>query len=1147
MPNNEMSNGVICADKFGDVIYGGAVHGSYVKFDTMSLSGTAPYYYIGGVVAKFTATGHVKWVKRVSLYTSVTGVGTDALGNIYIAGYLTSTTYIGGLPVSWQGNNDVFVAKLDPNGNYLWAKGYGGCCEDDIKDFSVDSAGNFVFGGHFYSTTMDFGNSVTLGGGTSMSAFVAKCDANGNALWARYVDAYSTLEEIVGVNIDASGNTTIVGTSNGTSVNYGGGVINTPIGEYTIKYNSSGNVLWTKNVGGSRVTSDRNGNIYSLGTFAKDSIEFGSGVTLKNPNIGVVSNGWYYNNFFLVKYSSSGIPLWARTNDGNSGGTGEVISKDKNDNLLIAGRFFTPSFSIQGMTYADTSSSKYFMTKCDTAGNFYWIKGGSPGYITSVAPDASNNYMDGGNFSDSVKVIGNDTLFNPYKNPTMFITMLPPCGGPYANAGPDTAICLNNGIMLHAWGGQTYSWAPTTGLSDPNISNPIASPTTTTQYTVTVTNECGTTTDVMKLNVRTSPLIGIVGTNTVCSNASVVLTGSGVNTYTWMPGSFHSQIINATAPTSTVYTLTGNLGSCLGSKTFSITSLPAPNVAIIQDTACWSRPHIIKATGATSYTWSTGSHYDTTIVTTTINNKTYTVTGSDGTCSAVVTKAVPINYVAAFSGRSGQSSYCTGSASLPMDLYSNPTGAKFFWFNDNPSNGIPAQGFGTTIPAISTVVAQNTTIRVVPDYYGCKGDTASFTANVNLTATVTPVPSQALCGGSTFGGLTFTVDPPGTPISWTNNNTHIGLATGTFTGNIAPFTVPTMTNGQMVAINYVASGSLCNSTQTFSLDVEQNCVWPGDADENLVVNNTDLFPIGIKYGKSGVARVTQGNNWQGVPCWGWSDWQYPTGYNTYFADCNGNGTVDIGDTLAINLNYSLTHAARSGPPHVQSGIADVYVSFDKPQYLPGDTVNIYVSIGDFGNQQSNFYGAAFTLNYDNSKVEPGTEKFFFNDSWVGTLNQSEIKFSKIIPANGIVDASLVRTTHTDISGSGQVGTFQFILPLNLTDCQLYCSVSNSIKIDHIGNTVALSSGMDSSQFVNPTTSFNHIRNAAFSIFPNPATDKITIQSKNELGTISILNSLGENVFQSISKDVREQIDISKLPSGIYFVEVKKNRVKLIKN
>lgn len=75
-----------------------------------------------------------------------------------------------------------------------------------------------------------------------------------------------------------------------------------------------------------------------------------------------------------------------------------------------------------------------------------------------------------------------------------------------ANAGPDQSICAGENVVLSGSGGINYSWSPATGLSDPNIANPIASPTVTTSYTLTAINGNGCTDiDVITVTVSPSP------------------------------------------------------------------------------------------------------------------------------------------------------------------------------------------------------------------------------------------------------------------------------------------------------------------------------------------------------------------------------------------------------------------------------------------------------------------------------------------------------------------------------------------------------------------------------------------------------------------------------------------------------------------
>ncbi len=81
---------------------------------------------------------------------------------------------------------------------------------------------------------------------------------------------------------------------------------------------------------------------------------------------------------------------------------------------------------------------------------------------------------------------------------------------PSADAGSDTTIFFGETALLDASGGVEYSWSPTTGLSDPNSENPLATPETTTTYTVTVTTSIGCEfTDEVTVIVSTDAMVGI--------------------------------------------------------------------------------------------------------------------------------------------------------------------------------------------------------------------------------------------------------------------------------------------------------------------------------------------------------------------------------------------------------------------------------------------------------------------------------------------------------------------------------------------------------------------------------------------------------------------------------------------------------------
>lgn len=125
-----------------------------------------------------------------------------------------------------------------------------------------------------------------------------------------------------------------------------------------------------------------------------------------------------------------------------------------------------------------------------------------------------------------------------------------------ANAGPDQTVCVGSSASLTASGGTGYSWSPSAGLNDPNIYNPIATPSATTTYTVVVTSgSCTPATAVVTVVVTPGPIAAAASNVTINAGQNVTLTASGGGTYTWSNGMTDSPIVVAPQIT-TIYCVT---------------------------------------------------------------------------------------------------------------------------------------------------------------------------------------------------------------------------------------------------------------------------------------------------------------------------------------------------------------------------------------------------------------------------------------------------------------------------------------------------------------------------------------------------------------------------------------------------------------
>lgn len=172
-----------------------------------------------------------------------------------------------------------------------------------------------------------------------------------------------------------------------------------------------------------------------------------------------------------------------------------------------------------------------------------------------------------------------------------------------ANAGADQTICLGGSVQLNATGGTTYAWSPSTGLSNPNIANPDASPTATTTYVVTVTSSCGTATDdvIVTVNSVTPPELG--NDTSVCAGNTVTFDAGTYDFYAWNTGET-TQTIDATTSGTFIVTVTGS-NTCTALDSVHLTVYPLPVIHITTDTALCGTQFIITAdSGYTNYLWN---------------------------------------------------------------------------------------------------------------------------------------------------------------------------------------------------------------------------------------------------------------------------------------------------------------------------------------------------------------------------------------------------------------------------------------------------------------------------------------------------------------------------------------------------------------
>lgn len=338
---------------------------------------------------------------------------------------------------------------------------------------------------------------------------------------------------------------------------------------------------------------------------------------------------------------------------------------------------------------------------------------------------------------------------------------------PNVSAGSAQSICLNDSAQLQATGAASYTWSPTTGLSQPNIANPKASPASTTTYTVTGTDANGcVNTSTVTVTVKPLPVVNAGNDVAICLGSSVQLnaTGAGTSgTYKWVPatGLSCSNCANPLAsPTGTItYIVTGTASNlCTDTDTITVKVNTPPTVAAGANVdICTGDSTQLQATGADTYTWSPATGLSCTncpdpfakpTATTTYTTIGVDTNGCKDTASVTVTvKPLPVVTVSA-----SRIKVCENDTVQLMAIGGSP----YAWF---PNNNLSCQ---TCANPIATMQFP-TTFTVTGFLNGCS-DTATVFVDVIPKPPVSAGPDKEYCiGGSdtlhASGAKTYTWSP----------------------------------------------------------------------------------------------------------------------------------------------------------------------------------------------------------------------------------------------------------------------------------------------------------------------------------------------------------------------------------------------------
>lgn len=668
--------GAIALDNIGNVYQVGNYEGT-----ADMLAGTSNFNFTsnGGhdiFIIKYDNSGSVLWAKSLGGNDDdgSTVVKTDQDGNVFVCGIFRNTIDLdpnaGVENFISNGSTDVFILKLDPNGNFMWAKKFGGSTFDNVTGLAINLSNELFITGTF-STTVDFDPGTAQANLTNMvgtDAFVLKLDALGDFVWVKGILGLG-YDRSTGIGIDNDNNIYVGGYFDDLLDLDPGAPLNTVNAYgyndiYLIKLDPQGNFVWGNRIGNSdnnlliSMDVDHNGNVYGSGYYF-GSLDFDPG-----PNSYVLSDQGYWDGF-MFKLNADGEFQWANTIGGTDYAEVRNIRTNAAGQVFITGHFYgTANFNDAGATYNLTSSGAgddAFVASYNASGLMLWaIKfgGSSNDSGEQLAVDDIGNVYSSGFYLDIIDLDPQAGIAN-YSSTgqeEVYIVKHGPCVNPgllgtIAGVGTLCTAQSTNFSVTAIANATGYSWSVPAGwvINSGQNTNSISVTVGSNSGNVSVyaTNACGSgPTSTFGVNINISPQIQITATpsNMICSGQSVTLNSSGALSYSYSNGV--SNGLAFTPSTSGNYSVTGiDANGCSGTNSINITVNALPNVGVQSipgTTICAGQPLTLLGTGAQTYTWNNGINNGVAFIPST--NQTYQVIGTDANgCSATATTSIVIN------------------------------------------------------------------------------------------------------------------------------------------------------------------------------------------------------------------------------------------------------------------------------------------------------------------------------------------------------------------------------------------------------------------------------------------------------------------------------------------------------------------------
>jgi hypothetical protein len=326
------------------------------------------------------------------------------------------------------------------------------------------------------------------------------------------------------------------------------------------------------------------------------------------------------------------------------------------------------------------------------------------------------------------------------------------------------------------------------------------------------------------------------------------------------------------------------------------------------------------------------------------------------------------------------------------------------------------------------------------------------------------------------------------------------------------------------------------------------CVWPGDTNNNGIVDITDLLPVGLHMGAAGESRNDLTYSfWNGQASEDWDSNQSSEGANMKYVDADGDGLVTSDDVDYIIDNYDSAHNLRSalGASDKDYGLTLEWLNEADTVYT-GEQLCLGLNLGNEDFPVIELHGVALDLNVNPLVIDSSTTEVNFpGDSWL-SYNSSQLDLM-VQPYDGRVDMAFTRSDGSSASGYGSIGSACFIVEDDVLGIRsgleepissVEVNTSNISVMDVDGRYFSLKDA--SIEIPLAKRKKGSKANQELLLYPNPVSRSLNIHlnSASDIKDLYVIDMTGRTL--SVNKNINSDhtvLDVSNLDTGIYVAKV----------